>query len=70
MLTGRLGFGHDSQLNHVRGLRLSEDVPLVIEIIDDPDKINSFLPVLDAMMETGLVTLEPVRILRYGKTQG
>jgi PII-like signaling protein len=42
------------------------DLPLVVEIVDDEDRINAFLPVLDGMMVTGLVTLEKVRVLRYG----
>jgi PII-like signaling protein len=47
-------------------LRLSEDLPLVIEIVDSEDKINSFLPTLDQMMTSGLITLEKVQVLQYG----
>jgi hypothetical protein len=47
-------------------LRLSEDLPLVIEIIDGQDKIDAFLPVLDRMMPEGLITLEKVKVLHYG----
>jgi PII-like signaling protein len=47
-------------------LRLSEDMPLVIEIVDAEDKINAFLPVIDGMIGSGLVTLEKVKVLRYG----
>jgi PII-like signaling protein len=48
-------------------LRLSEDLPLVIEIVDGEDKINAFLPLLDTMMGSGLVTMEKVKIVQYGK---
>jgi hypothetical protein len=47
-------------------LRLSEDLPLVIEIVDSQDKINTFLPALNRMMPAGMVTLEKVKVLRYG----
>ena len=47
-------------------LRLSQDLPLVIEIVDGEDKIDGFLPELDRMMAGGLVTLEKVKVLRYG----
>jgi uncharacterized protein len=48
-------------------LRLSQDLPLLIEIVDTKEKIDEFLPVLDAMMGSGLVTLEKVQVLQYGK---
>ena len=66
VLRGPMGFGHSSRLHTSKILRLSEDLPLVIEIVDDEDKIESFLPVLDDMMGSGLVTLEKVKVLRYG----
>jgi len=47
-------------------LRLSEYLPLVIEIVDSEDKINGFLPTLDGMMSSGLITLEKVQVLQYG----
>ena len=65
VLNGRLGFGRSTRLHTTRAL-LSEDLPLVIEIVDSEDKINAFLPVLDRMMGSGLVTLEKVRVLKYG----
>ena len=61
-----MGFGASSRLHTTKILRLSEDLPLVIEIVDAEDKINSFLPTLDAMMSSGLVTLEKVQVLQYG----
>ncbi len=68
VLRGPMGFGHSSRLHTAKILRLSEDLPLVIEIVDSEDKINAFLPTLDAMMGSGLVTLEKVKVLRYGET--
>lgn len=58
VLRGGMGFGHSSRLHTTKILRLSEDLPLVIEIVDAEDKINSFLPVLDGMMGSGLITLK------------
>lgn len=66
VLRGPMGFGHSSRLHTSKILRLSEDLPLVIEIVDDEAKIESFLPVLEDMMGSGLVTLEKVKVLRYG----
>jgi PII-like signaling protein len=66
VLRGPMGFGHSSRLHTAKILRLSEDLPLVIEIVDSEEKIGAFLPVLDAMMGSGLVTLEKVQVLRYG----
>ena len=66
VLRGPMGFGASSRLHTTKILRLSEDLPLVIEIVDSEDKINEFLPVLDGMMQSGLVTLEKVQVLQYG----
>jgi PII-like signaling protein len=66
VLRGPMGFGHSSRLHTSKILRLSADLPLVIEIVDDQEKINGLLPVLDGMMGSGLVTIEPVKVLRYG----
>ena len=66
VLRGPLGFGHSSRLHTAKILRLSEDLPFVIEIVDSEAKINEFLPVLDGMMSSGLVTLEKVQVLQYG----
>lgn len=69
VLRGPLGFGHSSVLHTAKILRLSEDLPLVVEIVDAEDKVNAFLPVLDGMIGSGLVTLENVRVIRYGRTR-
>jgi PII-like signaling protein len=69
VLRGPMGFGHSSRLHTAKILRLSQDLPFVIEIVDAEGKIEAFLPVLDAMMGSGLVTLEKVKVLRYGEAQ-
>jgi PII-like signaling protein len=60
-----MGFGKSSRLHTTKILRLSLDLPLVIEIVDSEEKINAFLPVLDGMIGGGMVTLENVRVLHY-----
>jgi len=67
LLRGAMGFGHSSRIHTTKILRLSEDLPLVIEIVDTEEKIKAFLPTLDEMMPSGLVTLEKVQVLYYGK---
>ncbi len=67
VLRGPMGYGHSSRVHTAKILRLSEDLPIVIEIVDTQDKIDAFLPVLDGMMGSGLVTLEKVQVLRYGR---
>ncbi len=66
VLRGAMGYGHSSRLHRASFLEISEDLPLIIEIVDSRDKIDAFLPVLDGMMGSGLVTLEKVQVLRYG----
>ncbi len=65
VLHGALGFGANSRIQTAKILRLSEDLPIVIEILDQADRIAEFLPVLDEMITEGLVTLEPVRVIAY-----
>src|SRR5437660_12412564 len=66
VLRGPMGFGHSSRLHTTKILRLSEDLPFRIGIVDSAEKINQFLPVLDGMMGSGLVTIEKVKVLQYG----
>jgi uncharacterized protein len=66
VLRGLMGYGGHSQIHTATILRLAEKLPLVIEIVDTPPKIKAFLPVLDQMMEGGIVTVEDVRVMRYG----
>jgi len=65
VLRGPMGFGKSSRLHTAKILRLSMDLPVVIEIVDAEEKIQSFLPVLDEMMKGGLVTLEKVKVIDY-----
>jgi PII-like signaling protein len=69
VLRGPMGFGHSSRLHTTKVLRLSEDLPVVVEIVDSEEKIEGFLKLLDDMMGSGLVTLEKVKVLQYGEGQ-
>jgi uncharacterized protein len=66
VLRGPMGFGHSSRLHTAKILRLSEDLPMVIEIVDAEDRILAFLDQVEPIMGAGLVTLERVQVLRYG----
>ena len=66
VLRGPVGFGHSSHIHTTKILRLSQDLPLIVEIVDGREKIEQFLPVLDTMMTSGLVTIEKVQVLQYG----
>lgn len=65
VLRGMMGFGAHSRLHTAKVLRLSEDLPIVLEIVDKPERIAAFLPELDGLIDEGLVTLEKVRVLAY-----
>lgn len=65
VLRGPLGFGKSSHLHTAKILRLSMDLPMIIEIVDTEEKIQDFLPHLDGMIQGGLVTLEKVQALMY-----
>lgn len=65
VLRGPMGFGKSSRLHTAKILRLSMDLPLVIEIVDAEEKIEKFLPVLDQMLTGGLVTMEKVKVIDY-----
>lgn len=66
VLRGLLGFGCSSVLHTAKILELSEDLPMVVEIVDTEPRITAFLEHVDRMLESALVTLEKVRVLRYG----
>src|SRR2546422_805910 len=70
VLRGLMGFGKSSRVHTAKILRLSMDLPLIVEIVDTEDKLNAFLPVLDDMMKGGLVTLEKVRVIDYRANPG
>jgi PII-like signaling protein len=65
VLRGPMGFGKSSRLHTAKILRLSMDLPLVIEIVDTEENINRLLPALDEMMAGGLVTLEKAKVIHY-----
>lgn len=65
VLKGQMGFGAHSRLHSAKILRLSEDLPIVIELVDQTERIEAFLPRLDGMIEEGMVTIEKVRVLAY-----
>ena len=65
VMRGVMGFGASSRIHTAKVLRLSEDLPMMIEIVDKPERIAAFLPTLDAMMDEGLVTLETVNVRMY-----
>jgi PII-like signaling protein len=65
---GIAGYGANSVIHTANILRLSEDLPVVIEIVDTDEKIQAFLPVLDEMVKEGLILMREVEVVRYGKT--
>ncbi len=67
VLRGTFGFGQSGRLHQEPALPLHPDQPVVVEIVDTEEKITAFLPVLDKMMESGLVTIEKARVLQYGR---
>ena len=69
VLRGQSGFGHSSRIHTTKILRLSEDLPVIVEIVDAQEKIDAFLPVLDGMMTSGLVTIEKAKVLQYGPNE-
>jgi uncharacterized protein len=69
VLRGVMGFGRHSVMHTAKILRLSEDLPMIVEIVDSLEKIEAFLPILDTMVHEGLVTLEQVRVIHYRSAQ-
>ncbi|MCC7519023.1 MAG: DUF190 domain-containing protein [Verrucomicrobiae bacterium] len=65
LFRGAMGFGKSSHLHTSKVLRLSYDLPVVIEIVDAEEKIQAFLPALDSMLKGGLVTLQKMRVIAY-----
>lgn len=65
VLRSTLGFGASSRLHSAKILRLSEDLPMVIEIVDKPERIEGFLPSLEGLVEGGLITVEDIRVITY-----
>jgi uncharacterized protein len=67
VLRGPMGFGRNSHLHTAKILRLSADLPMVVEIVDAEAKVRGLLEAIEPMMDSGLVTLEKVQVIRYGK---
>ena len=65
VLRGPMGFGAHSRMHTAKILRLSEDLPMVIEIVDSKEKMDELLPHLDEMVTEGLITLEKVQVIKY-----
>jgi uncharacterized protein len=65
VLRGVMGFGKNSILHTAKILRLSEDLPMIVEIVDSREKVEAFVPTLDEMIKDGLVTIEKVRVIHY-----
>jgi uncharacterized protein len=65
-LRGHIGFGHSSHIHTTKILRLAQDLPVVVEIVDSEEKISGLLPILDTIMTSGFVTIEKVQVLQYG----
>src|SRR5438552_8978622 len=65
VLRGPMGFGAASRIHTAKILRLSMDLPIVIEIVDREEKVNAFLPDLEQMIGGGLVTLEKIKVIHY-----
>jgi PII-like signaling protein len=66
VLRGPMGYGHSSRLHTTKILRLSQDLPLIIEIVDSEDAITKFVAAIEDMMGSGLVTTEKVKVIQYG----
>jgi len=66
VLRGPMGYGHSSQLHTNKILRLSQDLPLIIEIVDGKEAIDNFVAAIEPMMGSGLVTTEGVKVIQYG----
>lgn len=65
VLRGYMGYGANSRIHSARIMRLSEDLPIVIEIVDEPERIRAFATELDGMIHEGLVTMEKVEVIIY-----
>jgi PII-like signaling protein len=70
VIRGILGFGADSRIHTAKILRLSEDLPVIIEIVDTEEKLATLIPFLDETVKEGLITMEKVRVIKYRSSQG
>jgi uncharacterized protein len=65
VLRGPMGFGRSSHLHNANIVRLSFDLPIIVEIVEETSKIEAFLPELEKMMQGGLITMERAQVFRY-----
>ena len=65
VIRGIMGFGADSRMHTAKILRLSEDLPIIIEIVDTEEKLNTLMPFLDEVVTEGLITMEKVKVIKY-----
>lgn len=70
VIRGIMGFGADSRLHSAKILRLSEDLPIVIELVDTEENLNKIMPFLDETVQEGLITMEKVKVIKYRHHQG
>jgi PII-like signaling protein len=70
VLRGPMGFGKSSRLHEAKAFKISSDLPIVIELVDSSEKIEAFLPVIDTMIDSGLVTLERAEVVEYKHDPG
>lgn len=70
VLRGPMGFGATSRVHTSKVLRLSTDLPMIVEIVDSKEKIDELMPHIDEMVQEGLVTLEKVQVLKYRANGG
>lgn len=70
VVRGVLGFGIHSRIHTAKVLRLSEDLPMIVEIVDKPERIEAFVPDLDRMVTEGLITIEKIRVIAYRHNGG
>lgn len=66
---GIMGYGADQKIHAQRVLRLSADLPVMVEIVDSPENIDLLIPLIEAMIEDGLMTVENVQVIRYSRAQ-
>jgi uncharacterized protein len=69
VLRGPIGFGRSRRIHTAKILRLSFDLPIIVEIVDAPQKVDAFLSGLEDMMPSGFVTLENVKVVRFGRSE-
>ena len=70
VIRGIMGFGADSRMHTAKILRLSEDLPVIVEIVDTEENLNKIIPFLDETVEEGLITLEKARVIKYRHKKG